>query len=621
MLKSIADCILASRKASKMNRTTMGDTLQPSAAEAREQFRFLQAEFDRLVVDLGGNPESNAAVNFKSILTAQSEALTEHLEILSAIFYISSLFSGHSRLSEVLTLVMDSVKNVLNFGRVTVLLLSQDRRTLTCSIASGLTQDQQSLALSRPFLMDQHDCIETKVARYGTTYLITDINDPRLTDTDRKTHTRFERGSTIYVPIETMNGIIGVFGVDRQSSFPTIKPRDIGRVQLFANYMGVLIENAKLYESIIDHKNRFENIVRQSPDGIITTDLSGRINLINRAAEKLLGISKGEALGRPIDRMLSPKIIEKVRQVLSKQDRAHFYDLNWERKNSKVLVLNLSALNIRGISESGLLLMLQDNTEKKMIDHHIQRLDKLASIGTMAAGIAHEIRSPLTSITMDLDSAYEFASDKQRVKQTIVQVLNEIERIDKIVNNLLRFSRPNREDFSYFAIRSVIEESISLVKKKTSGKRISFEVLLSPEPMQILGSSDGMKQVMVNMLINAVEAIEIEGVIKIRTELIDGCKMVIADPFRAGSVDTNRNMARIVVEDNGVGIPSEFRGKIFDPYFTTKTSGTGLGLAIVAKIVGEHKGYISFTSSPGRGTLFEVFMPAAMRSDQEVTLT
>ena len=202
--------------------------------------------------------------------------------------------------------------------------------------------------------MDKHDCVETKVARFGQPYVITSANDPRLTSTDRKTIKRFHRGCTIYVPINSKNGIIGVLGVDRQSLLPPFKPRDVGRVQLFANYIGVLIENAKLYESIIDHKNRFENIVRQTPNGIVTTDPSGKISLVNRSAEKLLGIKKVDFLFRPVEDLLGMDVMTKVRDVLSKADRAQFYDLDFECADSRNLILNLFALEHRKHARFGL---------------------------------------------------------------------------------------------------------------------------------------------------------------------------------------------------------------------------------------------------------------------------
>ncbi|MBW1771854.1 MAG: GAF domain-containing protein, partial [Deltaproteobacteria bacterium] len=234
---------------------------QQDIPKLEEESQSLLREFDKFVSEIHGDIASDSDKNFRSLLEAHSEELTEHFKILSTIFHISSLFSSHSNLNEILSHIVQSVREVLNFTRVIILLLNDDESLLECKIMSGMSQDKIARTQSRPLSMKNHECIETKVARYGNSYLIKDINDPRLTEIDRKIIRNFGRGTTIYVPIISKKGIIGVLGVDRKSQLPTLKSEDVYRVQLFANYIGGLIENAKLYDSIIRHKNRFENIV------------------------------------------------------------------------------------------------------------------------------------------------------------------------------------------------------------------------------------------------------------------------------------------------------------------------------------------------------------------------
>ncbi len=245
-----------------------------------------------------------------------------------------------------------------------------------------------------------------------------------------------------------------------------------------------------------------------------------------------------------------------------------------------------------------------------MIDDQLQRLDKLASIGTIAAGMAHEIRSPLTSISMDLDSLYESAFKKEEVQKTIVQVLDEIERVDKIVSNLLQFSRPASREFVRFELVSVIKESLLLARKKIGEKRIQFKTELPSTGLEITGSPDRIKQMIVNLIINAIEAIEVEGTITLRTELLKKSDMYLSEVLKESFFYRYKNIIRITIEDTGQGIPPESKDRIFDPYFTTKSYGTGLGLSIVAKIVEEHQGYVSVSSKSDQGTIFEVLIPA-----------
>jgi len=575
----------------------------------KEESQSLLREFDKFVSEIQGDIGSDPVKNFRSYLGTYSEELNEHVRILSTVFHISSLFSSRSNLNEMLSHIVQSVREVLNFTRVIILLVNDDKSLLECKIVSGLSQDKISHAQSRPLILNKHDCIETKVARFGNTYLIEDITDSRLTEIDRKLMRNLKKGFTIYVPITSKKCIIGVLCVDRKSSIPTLKSEDIYRVQLFANYIGGLIENAKLYESIIRHKNRFENIVKQSPNGIIIADRHGHINLINQAAERLLDITFSRFLGLPVEKLIGPELFRNVNHELSKQNQVRFFDMSFESPGGKTLTLNLSALNMKYENKTEIIIIFQDITKKKIIDDHLQRLDKLASIGTMAAGMAHEIRSPLTSISMDLDSLYETAFNKEEVQKTIVLVLNEIERMDKIVSNLLQFSRPSNREFVCFDIVRIIKESFLLGRKKIGEKRIQFFTDFAPASFEITGNPDRIKQMIVNLIINAIEAIEVEGTITLKTELLKESDIYIDNVLKESFFDRYKNIIRIAIEDTGKGIPPEFKDKIFDPYFTTKSSGTGLGLSIVSKIVEEHQGYVSASSKSGSGTVFKVLIP------------
>jgi len=577
--------------------------------------RSILREFDKFVSEIKGGNADESHKKLRSLLEKHSDELTEHFKILSTIFHISSLFSSHSNLNEILSHIVQSVKELLNFNRVIILLLNEKGSLLECKIMSGMSQDKIAWTQSRPLSMENHECIETKVAKFGNSYLIEDINDPRLTEIDRKIIRTFGRGTTIYVPIISKKGIIGVLGVDRKSHRPRLKLEDVYRVQLFANYIGGLIENAKLYDTIVRHKNHFENIVKQSPNGIIVADAHGNTSLVNQAAERLLDINPTQFLGLPIERMLKPELVRNVRQALSSQDRVQFFDLDYENLDGKKLILNVSALNLRYENKTEIIFIFQNITEKKMIDDHLQRLDKLASIGTMAAGIAHEIRSPLTSISMDLDSLYDSPFKMEDVRKTIVQVLNEIERIDNIVSNLLQFSRPANREFVCFELRDVIEKSISIAKKKIGEKRIQIQTEIGSSKLEITGSPDRVEQMIINLIINAIEAIRVEGTITLKAEMPKTSDFYLSKPLKESFFCSYKNIIKITIEDTGDGIPPELIERIFDPYFTTKNSGTGLGLSIVTKVVEEHQGYISVSGTPGQGSIFEIFVPATPEAE------
>jgi PAS domain S-box-containing protein len=576
--------------------------------EAKYQFDSIVKYFNRIVLDLNGSIESPYANHFKKLLISQSEGILQHLEILSSIFNISSMFSTHSTLSEVLSLIVESLKAVLNFSRVIILLINKDHTLLECKIITGMTNKQKMRALKRPFILNNHDCIETKVALTGESYLLNDINDERLTDIDRKIIKNMERERTIHVPVTSKNGIIGVLGVEGQLSLPPLTALDVGRIQLFANHVGVLIENTKLYESIVNHKNRFESIVEHSPNGIIIFS-DGKIQHINQAGIKLLKVNKFEFLGQPVEHLFGVKLIEKLEYNLSRTGQNQFFEFNYKGYNQKNLILSIAAIEIKRGNSSENVIIFQDITQRKIIDRHLERLGKLASIGTIAAGIAHEIRNPLTSISMDLDSLYESTLDKVKVRQTIVQTLNEIEKIDKIISNLLQFSRVAIENFTHVDVTGIIMDSLSLAKKKTGEKSINFKTVLPTVPLKIYGNPDRLRQMLINLFINAIEAIDSKGEITIEANLFDKNNEFVDMVVKLNSYEKYENVLRIAVRDSGAGIPIEIREKIFDPYFTTKSYGTGLGLAISSKIANEHQGLIVVDSELNKGTIIEIFIP------------
>lgn len=217
------------------------------------------------------------------------------------------------------------------------------------------------------------------------------------------------------------------------------------------------------------------------------------------------------------------------------------------------------------------------------------RAEKLSALGQFAAGLAHEIKNPLTSLKMLLQGSLKSNIPLERTDLEIME--REIERIDKIVKDFLNFSRVNKKIWLPIDLKALFDEIESLCRKEFERGGVEFRVETSEDNLIILGDSDGIKQVLFNLLINAYQALNGKpGKILLRAE-------------------KSEKKVKIIVEDNGEGIPEEIIPKIFDPFFTTKPEGTGMGLAIVNSIVREHKGEIKVFSEVGRGTKIEVILP------------
>lgn len=575
--------------------------------EVKYEFDSLLECFDEIILEMNRDIEEPSIRRFKKLLRSQTEGLIQHLKILSTVFKISGMFSTRISLDEVLSLIVDTIKVELNFSRVIILLLNDDNTLLECKIITGMTPQQKLRALRLPIVMNKHDCLETKVARTGESFLINDIKDERLTDIDRKIIKNWNRQRTIYAPIISKNGIIGVLGVDAPLFLPPLRSSDVGRVQLFANHIGLLIENAKLYESIIRHKDLFERIVEHSPNGIIVINRE-EVKHINPAGIKILGISKSDYIGKLIGSLLGEQVADKLRYNVNESTQMEPFEFNVKVQDRRRIIINLSVVKMKSLGSLEHIIIFQDVTKKKTINKYLERLDKLATIGTIAAGIAHEVRSPLTSITMDLDSLYGDTKNEVKVRKTIAQTLNEIERIDRIISNLLQFSRLSNEGFIHADLITIIKDSLLLAKRNAMNKDIKFKTIL-PESMISYINPDKLRQVLINLLINSIESISSKGEIIVEANFVDKKDDILDMVLNISTPDRFENLIRIAVKDNGKGIPAEIVDRVFDPYFTTKTTGAGLGLSISSKFVNEHGGIMTVQSEFNTETLFEFFIP------------
>lgn len=217
------------------------------------------------------------------------------------------------------------------------------------------------------------------------------------------------------------------------------------------------------------------------------------------------------------------------------------------------------------------------------------RAEKLSALGQLAAGLAHEIKNPLTTIKMLLQGSLKGEFYLEEGDLEIME--KEVSRIDKIVKDFLSFARITKREWKFFDLREIIKEVVEFCKKEFDLAKIDFQVHLPAEKIEFFGDEDSIKQICLNLLLNAYQAINSNyGKIDFKLE-------------------KKENFVKITVSDNGIGIPKEIRSKIFDPFFTTKSEGTGMGLAIVNSIVREYKGKIEVTSNTSKGTIFHIFLP------------
>ena len=237
----------------------------------------------------------------------------------------------------------------------------------------------------------------------------------------------------------------------------------------------------------------------------------------------------------------------------------------------------------------------------------MKRAAKLASLGEMASAIAHEIKNPLAGINSAVQVLMSELDADDPNKKIMNEVLNQVKRLDRAVRDLLAYARPAPPKMSFNNINTIFKKALFFIQQVAKKGQTSIETFFDKNLPEIMVDGDQIQQVFINICINAIQAMPEGGTLKIITDLIPSGELIKELP---DALDRNADWIRVRFEDTGMGIPSEDSGKIFDPFFTKKGKGTGLGLSISQRIIEEHDGRITFTSTPGKGSIFTVYVPA-----------
>ena len=366
-------------------------------------------------------------------------------------------------------------------------------------------------------------------------------------------------------------------------------------LQLISEQLGVAIVNAHLYTEAQQSQAYNRLLVEHLPCGVITTDRGGTVNVINPEARRLLQVDEGLD---PNEVELPPELTELVR-AFRRGDHDPVGEEIVLRPNARDQA-HLRAYCLPFTGEEGELLgtvlVLNDHTTLERLQRQVRQADRLASIGTLASGMAHEIKNPLTALktfTQLLPKRYddaEFRNDFSGLAGS------EIARIERIVNQLLAFARPAPLMIEQVNLHEVIENAMRLVGPQAARQNVIIRKSFQAGQDFIAADKDRLQQVLLNLILNALQASSEHGWIELSTEL-------------APVADDQDPFIRLDVRDVGSGIPADKLPHIFDPFFTTKSEGTGLGLSVSYNIVAEHKGRLEVQSEPGRGTCFSIYLP------------
>ncbi|MDP2839324.1 MAG: ATP-binding protein, partial [Syntrophales bacterium] len=341
-----------------------------------------------------------------------------------------------------------------------------------------------------------------------------------------------------------------------------------------------------------------DSLVMNMPIGLIATDAGGRLSAFNQTAEAILKRTAAEVLGKPAEEILPGSCRELFRTLAAERrliERA--FDCAVEEGRTIPLDIIATTLCEENGAFVGHILLFRDMTEIRRLEKEVARSRRLASLGSLAAGVAHEIRNPLSSIKGFATWFRERYRDNPEDRETAEVMIREVDRLNRVITQLLEFARPLTMHRVPTTLQAVIRHALKMVEGEAQAKRIVVETDLSVEVGEIPLDADRMTQVLLNLFQNAIGAMEAGGVLRISLDRRD------------------EKGVRITVADTGIGIPREDLPRVFDPYFTTRPSGTGLGLAIVHKIVEAHGGEVRLESEPGRGTTATILLSAGQGTD------
>ncbi|CUS88092.1 two-component system sensor histidine kinase NtrB [Candidatus Kryptobacter tengchongensis] len=405
---------------------------------------------------------------------------------------------------------------------------------------------------------------------------------------------------------ELLGEIDNLLREELSANFSSIRQEDIEKIhQILIKYIHHVIDLAKKGRSV--HERLVHSIIQNYSDAVIALDNDYKIFFWNKGAERIFGYTADEMLGKTVDPIVPSELKEKGElQWLFEETLRKGYVENYEteriRKDGRRIIVNLSRSLIKDENGEvlGSIAIVKDVTQIKELEKQIQHSDKLALIGQIAAGIAHEIGTPLNVISGNAEYVMMEMGENNPYKEELETIISQAERIANLIKQLLEFARPRKPNYTKVNVNNELHHVVELLKHQFEKSNIKLNLKFSEDIPSIYADCSQIHQVFLNIIVNAIQAINQNGVIEIETFAKDG-------------------YVNIKFRDNGVGILPEHIHKIFEPFFTTKEAGkgTGLGLAVSKRIIDEHNGKIEVESTPGKGTVFTVKFPTYIKKEDK----
>lgn len=411
-------------------------------------------------------------------------------------------------------------------------------------------------------------------------------------------------------PLQVKDKVTGMVYMDSAAGGKPFSEQDLKLCTAMAVQLAVCLENTRLYTELLDAAEFNNSVLRSLGSGIVVVDAAGKVLRINKATTDILGKQDGTLVGRTLDE--HPELAELnriIQMTLTTGKTEDRYELIVRTPTHPVpLGLTTSCLSDHTGKIIGVVANFRNLAPIRKLEEQVRRSQHLAALGQMAAGVAHEIRNPLNSIRGFAQLLQEAAGTNASQTEYTQIILEEVDRMNRIVQDLLDFSRQRDLTLVPVQIHKVLEDLVRDMQADAVKHKARLELAEHDAALPgVMGNGDKLRQVFRNIILNALQACKTDGVAKLGCSVVDS--QVFDPKDKSGNPVTRREVA-VTIEDNGVGIDAAVLQKIFDPFFTQKDSGTGLGLSISQKIVEQHGGRIEVKSEMGKGSLFTVFLPA-----------
>jgi two-component system sensor histidine kinase AtoS len=346
---------------------------------------------------------------------------------------------------------------------------------------------------------------------------------------------------------------------------------------------------------LINIQDYTQSILRSITSGVITVGPDGSVATANPAAERMLGIREVDMVPRRIGTLFTDDggLDQDVDKVLEGRLPRMVRDVRMVSRAGRTLHVQLSTSRMRDIDGRilGAVVTLEDVSEVKALTDQLIRADRLAAMGELTAGVAHEVRNPLGIIRASVQLLEDSSSGPARVHEAASVIKQEIDRLDRVIKALLDFGRPSKPTLMPTSVGDVLSDVVLFTRRFASQSRVEIEERYAENLPTVMADADQLKQVFVNLISNAVQVME------------DSGGLIVVETA------TDNGFVSVSVHDNGPGIAPEDQSKVFDPFYSTRSEGTGLGLTMVHRIVDEHSGHIEVESESGAGTRFTVSLP------------